>query len=60
MAIQIHRLVRLACKYLSITSEYTVSEPGGNQIRVDLVLFVNGIPLGVIEVKSSQVDASRA
>jgi type I restriction enzyme R subunit len=42
-----------------VTSEYTVSEPGGNSIRVDLVLFVNGIPLGVIEVKSSHVDAQQ-
>lgn len=38
-----------------VTSEYTVSEPGGPTIRVDLVLFVNGIPLGVIEVKASHV-----
>lgn len=38
-----------------VTAEYTVSEPGGPTIRVDLVLFVNGIPLGVIEVKASHV-----
>ena len=42
-----------------VTSEYTVSEPGGPTIRVDLVLFVNGIPLGVIEVKASHVDGRR-
>jgi type I restriction enzyme R subunit len=42
-----------------VTSEYTVMEPGGNQIRVDLVLFVNGIPVGIIEVKSSQVGAEQ-
>jgi type I restriction enzyme, R subunit len=42
-----------------VTSEYTVSEPGGNVIRVDLVLFVNGIPLGVIEVKSSLVSTEQ-
>ena len=42
-----------------VTSEYSVSEPGGRTIRVDLVLFVNGIPLGVIEVKSSHVDADQ-
>ena len=42
-----------------VTSEYTVSEPGGKSIRVDLVLFVNGIPLGVIEVKSSHVDSQQ-
>lgn len=40
-----------------VTSEYTVSEPGGNTIRVDLVLFVNGLPLGIIEVKASHVKA---
>lgn len=38
-----------------VTSEYTVSEAGGPVIRVDLALFVNGIPLGVIEVKASHV-----
>ena len=27
-----------------VTSEYSVSEPGGNTIRVDLALFVNGLP----------------
>jgi len=42
-----------------VTSEYTVAEPGGKAIRVDLVLFVNGIPLGIIEVKSSSVDADQ-
>lgn len=40
-----------------VTSEYTVTEPGGTQIRVDLVLFVNGIPLGVIEVKASHISS---
>ena len=42
-----------------VTSEYTVSEPGGSAIRVDLVLFVNGIPLGVIEVKASHVSRTK-
>ena len=28
-------------------------------IRVDLVLFVNGIPLGVIEVKASHVSSDK-
>ncbi|WP_374306495.1 type I restriction endonuclease subunit R [Dongia sp.] len=42
-----------------VTSEYTVSEPGGPTIRVDLVLFVNGIPLGMIEVKASNVAADQ-
>jgi type I restriction enzyme R subunit len=42
-----------------VTSEYTVSEAGGPTIRVDLVLFVNGIPLGVIEVKASHVSSDQ-
>lgn len=42
-----------------VTSEYTVSEAGGPTIRVDLVLFVNGIPLGVIEVKASHVSTDQ-
>jgi type I restriction enzyme R subunit len=42
-----------------VTTEYTVMEPGGKAIRVDLALFVNGIPLAVIEVKSSHVDADQ-
>lgn len=42
-----------------VTSEYTVTEPSGNMIRVDLVLFVNGIPLGIIEVKSSLVSVDQ-
>lgn len=42
-----------------VTAEYTVSEAGGPTIRVDLVLFVNGIPLGVIEVKASHVASGQ-
>jgi type I restriction enzyme R subunit len=42
-----------------VTSEYTISEAGGPAIRVDLVLFVNGIPLGVIEVKASHVSSDQ-
>ena len=42
-----------------VTSEYTVSEAGGPTIRIDLVLFVNGIPLGVIEVKASHVASDQ-
>jgi type I restriction enzyme, R subunit len=42
-----------------VTSEYTVSEAGGLTIRVDLVLFVNGIPLGVIEVKASHISSEQ-
>ncbi len=42
-----------------VAAEYTVSEAGGPTIRVDLVLFVNGIPLGVIEVKASHVSSDQ-
>ncbi len=42
-----------------VAAEYTVSEAGGPTIRVDLVLFVNGIPLGVIEVKASHVSSEQ-
>ncbi|MER8448053.1 HsdR family type I site-specific deoxyribonuclease [Mesorhizobium sp. M1066] len=37
-----------------MTAEYPVEWPGGGSIRPDLVLFVNGIPFAVIEVKSSR------
>ena len=56
---RVHRLVGWRANTFQVTSEYTVTEPGGKMIRVDLVLFVNGIPLGVIEVKSSHVDAEQ-
>lgn len=42
-----------------VTSEFSVSEAGGPTIRVDLVLFVNGIPLGAIEVKASHVSSDQ-
>lgn len=42
-----------------VTAEYTVSEAGGPTIRADLVLFVNGIPFGVIEVKGSHVSSDQ-
>ncbi len=42
-----------------VTSEYTVSEANGQAIRVDLVLFINGIPFGVIEVKASHVSSDQ-
>lgn len=42
-----------------VTTEYILSEPGGPTIRVDLVLFVNGILLGVIEVKASHVSSDQ-
>ena len=41
-----------------VTSEYCINEPGGNAIRVDLVLFVNGLPLGIVEVKASHVSTN--
>src|SRR6202020_2184570 len=41
------------------TCESTVSEAGVPTIRVDLVLFVNGLPLGVIEVKASHVSSDQ-
>jgi len=42
-----------------VTSEYTVADPGGAAVRVDLVLFINGIPFGVIEVKASHVSSDQ-
>lgn len=39
-----------------VTSEYSVNEVGGNAIRVDLALFVNGLPLGIIELKASHIS----
>lgn len=42
-----------------VAAEYTVCETGGPTIRVDLVLFVNGIPLGAIEVKASHVSSDQ-
>jgi type I restriction enzyme R subunit len=42
-----------------VTAEYTASEAGGSTIRVDLVLFVNGIPLGLIEVKASHISSDQ-
>ena len=47
-----------------VTSEYSVSEAGGTfstgtAIRVDLALFVNGVPLGVIEVKASHIASDQ-
>jgi type I restriction enzyme R subunit len=37
-----------------MTSEFPVDWPEGASIRPDIVLFVNGIPFAVIEVKRSQ------
>jgi type I restriction enzyme R subunit len=42
-----------------VACEYTVIEPGGPTIRVDLVLFINGIPFGIIEVKGSHISADQ-
>jgi type I restriction enzyme R subunit len=39
-----------------MTAEFPVDWPEGGSIRPDIVLFVNGIPLAVIEVKRSQKD----
>ncbi|MBL8550922.1 MAG: type I restriction endonuclease subunit R [Hyphomonadaceae bacterium] len=41
----------------AMTSEFSVSWDGGETIRADIVLFVNGIPWSVIEVKNARVDA---
>lgn len=35
-----------------MTAEFSVEWPGGGSIRPDVVLFVNGIPFAIIEVKS--------
>ncbi len=37
-----------------MTAEFPVDWPSGGSIRPDIVLFVNGIPFAVIEVKSSR------
>ncbi|MHB8528189.1 MAG: type I restriction endonuclease subunit R, partial [Caulobacteraceae bacterium] len=37
-----------------MSAEFPVEWPGGAAIRPDIVLFVNGIPFAVIEVKRSQ------
>lgn len=37
-----------------MAAEFPVEWPGGGSIRPDIVLFVNGIPFAVIEVKSSR------
>lgn len=39
-----------------MTAEFPVEWPGGATIRPDIVLFVNGIPFAVIEVKRAQED----
>ncbi|MDE0435768.1 MAG: HsdR family type I site-specific deoxyribonuclease [Bryobacterales bacterium] len=42
-----------------MTSEFSVYWPEGASIRPDVVLFVNGIPFAVIEVKRSQEKVSQ-
>ena len=42
-----------------MTSEFSVDWPEGASIRPDIVLFVNGIPFAVIEVKRSQEKVSQ-
>lgn len=39
-----------------VTDEFSVERPNGKYARPDIVLFVNGIPLVVIECKKSSVD----
>jgi type I restriction enzyme R subunit len=41
----------------AMTSEFSVSSDGGETVRADIVLFVNGIPWSIIEVKNARVDA---
>lgn len=44
-----------------VTVEFIVEKSRSNEtIRPDIVLFVNGIPLGVIECKSPQVEIEQA
>jgi len=42
-----------------MTAEFPVEWPGGGSIRPDIVLFVNGIPFAVIEVKRSQEEVGQ-
>lgn len=42
-----------------MSAEFAVEWPGGGAIRPDIVLFVNGIPFAVIEVKSSREKAEQ-
>lgn len=39
-----------------VTDEFEVERPDGKLVRPDIVLFVNGIPLAVIECKKSSLD----
>ncbi|MBB6713405.1 type I restriction endonuclease subunit R [Clostridium gasigenes] len=44
-----------------VTDEFTVeSEDGANLARPDLVLFLNGIPFGVVECKKSSIKVEKA
>ncbi|WP_269713934.1 type I restriction endonuclease subunit R [Caulobacter sp. NIBR2454] len=42
-----------------MTAEFPVEWPDGGAIRPDIVLFVNGIPFAVIEVKRSQEETAQ-
>ena len=42
-----------------MTAEFPVDWPDGGSIRPDIVLFVNGIPFAVVEVKRSQENAAQ-
>lgn len=39
-----------------MTDEFEVERPNGKFARPDIVLFVNGFPLGVIKCKKSSID----
>ena len=39
-----------------VTEEFVVERDNGHTVRPDIVLFINGIPLGVIECKRSSVS----
>lgn len=43
-----------------MTAEFPVETVPGQVVRPDIVLFVNGIPIAVIEVKSSREDVQQA
>lgn len=50
---------RVHANAFHMTAEFPVDWPEGASIRPDIVLFVNGIPVAVIEVKRSQEKVSQ-
>ncbi|MEA4929483.1 MAG: HsdR family type I site-specific deoxyribonuclease [Candidatus Limiplasma sp.] len=42
-----------------VTEEFSVERPNGQYARPDIVLMLNGVPVVVIECKSSQVDVEQ-